>query len=443
MKSTLVVAVVSIAVTLIVWGVVGRSEGNRDIERFHRPVALNLLAGNGYSITEDNGTLSPMGDLTPGYPLLLAGTYAVGGVFGLSEEAAMALLSLVSGAAASVLIYLLARFLWGEIGIIAGLAWATYPVAVSLMLQSYTESPFIVVLYAAVLLLWHTARQRPRAVSRYFIAGMLFGAATLIRPFSFGAVGAAAVGLLWLAQDLPRRSRIAWALLLIAGQVVIMLPWQIWASGTFNKIIILDNQRGGRDLRYGLTFNVLDERETLLSEDAADEAYDAMRAAQDSVSRDADSAITDYISVIINRFTEDFVGTTLYYLDRFAQGWYGTSSGNLQNLIAVIQIIYAPVLLAGIVAARRQWRFVLSVLLIFAYYTAVILVTFPMVRYLLPSIGLLFVFIPALIPARISRRIVSMLGTNPTSSTTPITTQPTANLTNSSQPVVDQSGETP
>lgn len=402
----LILAVLSLAMVLASWAVLGQGNfENSDVISFYRPTAENIMAGRGYTI-EREGRVRPGDSFPPGFPIVLAGTYTIGRAFGLSDDASEAILTLACAAATSLLLYGLARLFWGEVGFVAALGWAMYPVGLWISLQTNSESAFMVALMGALLMLYDAVmRQRGWRHLRVFGAGMLFGAAVLIRPFSLGVVFGAALSLFWLARALPVRTRAWLAVLLIAGQVAIMLPWQVWASISHERLILLDAWHGARDLRYGLTFNLLEERggPAVPGQDA-EPLKRELEQAGNAIEGDAISGLGGWLMVVGGRFVRDASGTILFFADRLVQSWYGTVSGRQQGLLIAIQLVYIPIFALSAWRARRDWRLLLMVLGFFGYFYLVAVLTYQMVRYLLPGIAFLFLLAPALIPAGWAQR---------------------------------------
>ena len=152
---------------------------------------------------------------TPGYPLLLAPIFLVGGenpsLFWARAQGA------VFGSLAAVAVWRLALALLGSpAALVAGLIAAVYPGAVVTSALVLTETPFSALMLFQ-LLVWGAAWRnvsRTRAVWLGLVAGGLAGAAVLVRP-SWLLCTPAVVGLAWAAwlrvrlsaaAEAPRRS---------------------------------------------------------------------------------------------------------------------------------------------------------------------------------------------------------------------------------------------
>ncbi len=194
--------------------------GWRQPERFLTPdsrdydaLARSLLDDCRFSRTSDG---APELFRTPGYPLLLAGAYAVSGKSVRAAAAAQVLLDVLL----CWLVYRLGRQLCSRrVGLIAAAVQAVSPAAVGACVRILSEGLFALLLTAAILLL--AACLRSGRLRAALAAGALMGAACLVRPIGlFAAVIAAAVVLARL-----RRWRAGLAFTAMTAAMVI--PWII------------------------------------------------------------------------------------------------------------------------------------------------------------------------------------------------------------------------
>ncbi|MEA2385316.1 MAG: hypothetical protein QOH72_5287 [Solirubrobacteraceae bacterium] len=212
----------------------GRSSAD---ERAYVRLARDLRAGTGYG---DAGLAHPL-HWAPGAPALFALADAVSGhaagsridtragrraqavVGALTVGAAFALAALVAGAVA---------------GLVAAAAVAFYPPMVAATAHLTSEPLGALAITAALAAVaWAWARAGPRA---FVVAGAVAGAACLVRADLLLAVLVLvpAVGILH-ARRAGWRAGTAVAGALLAGVLVLVAPWSIWASraaGTFVPI---------------------------------------------------------------------------------------------------------------------------------------------------------------------------------------------------------------
>jgi 4-amino-4-deoxy-L-arabinose transferase-like glycosyltransferase len=163
---------------------------------------------------------------TPGYPLLLAPLFLLGGgepaVFWARAENA------VLGALCVATVWSLARRLFDErCAWIAAAIAAVYPGAIALSGLVLAETPFCLLMLVQ-LALWAAACQshtRRTACGLALAAGLAAGAATLVRPSWLLFTPLA--GLVGVAFGTGRARQAAIGGVMLAGLVVVMVPW--WA----------------------------------------------------------------------------------------------------------------------------------------------------------------------------------------------------------------------
>ena len=173
-------------------------------------------------------------DRSPAYPLYLAGIYLTLGKSILAVRLVEALL----GGLIAVLIAIIGKKTLGlATGLVAGLIWAVYPLAIFLAGLVYPETLITVLLAGAVALLLFALGEDPDGQPLpMLIAGLLLMLATMAKP----VVAATFLGICtWLVLWRGRR----WVRslgLLLAG---FCLPLALWAgisSHYFGKVIISD-----------------------------------------------------------------------------------------------------------------------------------------------------------------------------------------------------------
>ncbi len=151
---------------------------------------------------------------TPGYPLLLAGVYAV---TGRSVQAAVAV-QIVLDAALCLLVYVLGRELCSRtVGLVAAGIQAVSPAAVVASVRLLSGGLLALLITAALILLVRCLKSA--RVGPALAAGALTGAACLVRPIALPLVAIAALVLL------SRIKRWRAALGFVAVTAAIVAPW--------------------------------------------------------------------------------------------------------------------------------------------------------------------------------------------------------------------------
>ena len=138
-------------------------------------LAWSLANGNGYSTIDMEFSVQR----EPGYSLfLLAPIYYFVGHSILAVQIAQIIL----GLAAIILIYLLSSYLFSRnVGLISAFLLSFHPTAILYSGEVMTENFYTLLLMLATLLFFVGSRQSVKAKRYFFLAGLLFGVASLVR----------------------------------------------------------------------------------------------------------------------------------------------------------------------------------------------------------------------------------------------------------------------
>ena len=188
----------------------------------YRNLALNLLAGNGFSIAEDPPYLLDL-FRTPLYPLFLAATFLVN----FSGHLAILLQQLMIIFSAWLLFKILRRSKFGDsriIPLIPSLFLLIDPRIWFWSLETMTEPLFIFLTALMFFFLLHPDNFRmPHAA----ISGVLFGLALLTRPS--GLLWAPGIFLFFLFLKKPLKSKLLMFLVFAVISVFVVSPW-LWRN---------------------------------------------------------------------------------------------------------------------------------------------------------------------------------------------------------------------
>ena len=338
---------------------------------------------------------------TPGYPVLLATVFWLGGAD--PPVWAARALGAVLGTLAVGGVMGLAGLLFGrQAALVAGLLAACYPDAVAMSTFVLSEAPFcpLMLLHLGCwTLAWRAAASGRRAAGWSLAGGAAAGAATLMRPswllFVPFAVG---IGMLRPAD----RRRLGWiGLWSLAGLSAVMAPWWIrnWqVTGGFVPTTLQVGESlydglnpratGQSDMRF-----VDDFRAALRAEDAANPSAagpgGCFEARLDRRMRDAAIAwAVSHPGRVLELAAVKFL--------RLWNVWPNEASLRSWTFRAVVMIAYVPLLIAGLAGvwrtARDGWPYVLCVLPA-VYFTALHMVFVGSIRYRQPA--LLVLIVPA------------------------------------------------
>lgn len=201
--------------------------------------ARSIAAGHGYP---ESGYLlqgGPTAIRGPGYPFLLGAVYAISG----NSVTAGRLLNALLGALVVLLLYLIAKRVWGRrIGIATAALAAVFPPLVLAARDLVSEPLFIAVALGAVLCVLEF--RRSGGMLRWAAAaGILCGLAALTRPTGFVLMVPVLVGVWTLRPRLAMESLRAPTLALLCT-VVVLVPWTIRDALEFGRFVPITTSGG-------------------------------------------------------------------------------------------------------------------------------------------------------------------------------------------------------
>jgi len=388
---------VSAIVFLLALPAQNRVNESSDYAAFYQPTAERILAGEG--ITTETGAVSMR--TPPGYPIILAATLGAGRAIGLSDDLSLDALMLVCVAASSLLLLLIAQDLWkGWLALLPSVVWSTYPLGLWLTKQPNSEVPFTVVLFALALAIWRIVRSEESRPWLIALAGVLGGIAMLIRPISVLLPFVCAALVILLATAWSRRRRVVAAAAIVGASALVIAPWEVYASRAAGHFVLL-SVAGVPTMRDGLTFavNPGKQRASTYVPDVVRTVMIEFYAHYDEL--DSYGDVARVASQQLRRHPGGMIGLLAFKLVR---AWYGTDSQRLDRYIALLQAAYLALL---VWAGRAAWigggdrrRLVIIALAIVGYFWLMGIIALPLVRYLVPAIGLSFVLVPAALERR-------------------------------------------
>jgi 4-amino-4-deoxy-L-arabinose transferase-like glycosyltransferase len=212
-------------------------------EREYLDLAASLAAGNGFVYTtSDPGGTSQQFGRAPGYPLFLA---AIGVAIGAGRAEAdhtplrVKVAQSIVGGLIVVLIGALAYRAGGPpAGRWAAAIAAVYPPLVTIPSYVLSETLFSAVALAAALVLQRSGEHDDGAATRWAaLAGVLTGAAALIRPAMLFFLPLAA---LWLVV----RRRTVSAVMVVLATAVVITPWTLRNIRVYDRLVVIASEGG-------------------------------------------------------------------------------------------------------------------------------------------------------------------------------------------------------
>lgn len=188
---------------------------------FYDVIAKNVAEGNGYRIYPNLGETMIR---EPGYPLLLAAVFKLGG-YGIQQARAI---SVVLAFGAALILRRIAQKITNEkvTGLVAALLFLFYPGVLVAETHTGIEIPctFTVMLFILAL---HNAVEKG-SLFRWIGAGLVFGVAVLVRSVVLLFPVPLLIFLLFRAKDWEKRRRLFESIgVLVVGAAAVISPWVI------------------------------------------------------------------------------------------------------------------------------------------------------------------------------------------------------------------------
>jgi len=357
----------------------------------YEPQVRSLLAGNGFGSFR----------YPPVFPLILAGLEVASQPTGVDDGHLGALLLLVSAVSGSVLIFLLGNRIWGpRWGLFCVAVWLAYPVFWRLWLQPLSEAPFVVLLLGAFLLLLRSSVPENAGHRRLLLTGLMLGLAMLTRPSGIGLPLVFGLYLLFRKGGESLRRRLSSALLLLAGALLAILPWEAHVWRSTDEIIPLSTG-GVPTVLDGLTYAVdpSEKRPVWVPESVRNLQWEIHEMSY----RELDS-IGSIARFLLEKMKETPSAVFQLGAIKAARAWYGTDSGVLDGWLLLFQIPIVTLLWVGVF---KSWRYGgaprdagVLITMIVLYFWAITTAALSIVRYMVPALALMVITLPAVVQCK-------------------------------------------
>lgn len=353
-----------------------------DYLTFYKPVADNILSGRGIVKEGKLATATP-----PGYSIILSAILGLSYLLDIAELKLVVIFNLIITAAASLMIFLICQFLFNKkIGLIASFIWLSYPLNLWLVKNPNTEVPFILFLYLGVFLFILSLKKT--SWKYIFLAGIFFGFASLVRPISFLISLVLALFIIFFPRELPKRGKIFLALVLLIGNILAVLPWEIYVLFQTGELIPLSTLGPGA-ATIGLTF-ALRPGGAGHKVVVPDDVKALMERAE---AEDFKSGAAIFRFCLKELFSRPIPFLKLLAL-KASRAWYATSQKWYEGLMLLIQIPYLLTAFLGLIflVLQKKLRNTILLLVIILYFWLMTISAHSILRYMLPVMGLVAIF---------------------------------------------------
>ncbi len=385
-----------------------------DCDGWYFPVAENLISGKGLVVGNNQ---RPALDRPPGHVFILAAALGIGNTLGLTKEVTVYCLNTILLSCAAVLLFLISKQFWGiGRGAITSLFWVTSPFVVWFINQPFSEVTFFIFFYSAVLGLFWSIQSSCNRLLWVFCVGICLGVASLIRPMGIGLV-ILFMGIYGVFLENVQNKFENWLspLVVAIGFTLIFGPWQMYLWEKKGEILFIsDGQHAHASVVEGFVFGVHKE-DYRISIDLSPDVQMFMES--------MDKIIFSYQEVLngdvkygpggdydvrklssIPRIAANILKTRPVVAIKFVwlkikRSWYGTDSHRYEKYAALLQIVYLLIIVPALIKVLRdkENRFIAIIAIAITGYFWLFCVMFtPLVRYMIPAIGVLFTLIPGL-----------------------------------------------
>ena len=372
--------------------------------------AKNLIAGNGW--VDENSQLSTA--RPPGHATILAGVLLAADKTGIPQKYMFQAFNIIIMASSATILFLLAGCFWDQkSSFVVATLWITSPFTLWFLNQPYSEIPFTLLYFLTIFATIHVIRTEDTSTGWWvLIVGLLSGAAMMVRPFSIGAPLIISLSFILMPK---RASGVgAWTqvakrvAILILGVALMTAPWSIFVHQQTGKWMFLtDGELTQNSIVNGVTFATRGEdyRKPIYLPSGARHLMESIDNAvvlkrQESRPKAAKITSTELLNLIAIEAAKEKLGAFQLVGMKILRAWFGTDSHTYEASAATLIVFYGLLILGGFIGALRQRLVSIPVAALLVgltlYFWSLSVLFEPLVRYMVPHLGLLFVVIPGL-----------------------------------------------
>jgi 4-amino-4-deoxy-L-arabinose transferase-like glycosyltransferase len=387
-------AAIAAVVSVLAFGAVvpdkNRNAENTDYRYHYGPAARAILDKSSFDLSRDFR-------YPPGFPLMLAGVFYLSEKTHLPERHVYFLFSLLCAVVAALLVFEIGCWFWSTRGALCvSLLWAVYPLWLWSMRQPASETPFVPLLLASVLVLLDLFHGTKSAFVKSAGLGMLYGAAMLVRPVALFLPLLGAMIIIVSRRSGTLSKRFVIVLVMVVVAVAVAAPWELWMHSRTGAFLPL-SENGPFSMYDGLTFAV-DSDDFRQPVSVPRDVRALMDRIDDCYTRSP--GMHTLSAVMADAVLHSPGAVCKLVIIKAGRSWYGTNSHRQEHGLLAVQLIYLALCLSGMVVLYKKkpearglcMAVVLPQVLYFWAFTILFL---SIARYMVPVMPLLFVFLPA------------------------------------------------
>lgn len=368
-----------------------------DYQVYYAPLANSILEGKGIII---KGGLVPT--IPPGYPVILSGIFGFSKLLGIEKLELIVIFNVIITAISCCFLFLIAESIFGKkIGLIASFLWMSYPFNLWLIKNPNTEVPFILFFYLGIWLAIFSLKRKHLGFT--FLTGIILGLASLIRYISLFLPLFLVLLIIFFFRSNSKKIQFLLAAILLLGNLVVVLPWNIYLISRTNQgIPVFTFETGG--FLEGFTF--------ALSSGAGGDQVVVSSEVRALMERAKAEDLNKEVKIF--RFlVKELINYPTPFLKliglKLARSWYSTSQMWWEREILTVQILYLLTSLIGIIYGIKIYkdriRNIILLLGIVIYFWGITVFCLSILRFMIPVMGLVIIFSAILIESIITNTI--------------------------------------
>jgi len=350
----------------------------------YSPFADSILQGKIVYLNKNQQICAP-----PGYPIILTGIFSLSWLLGVDKILLITIFNILMVAGAACFLFLIAKLIFKKkIALFASFLWMSYPFNAWLTKNFQTEIPFIFFLYMGV---WfYLLALKKRRFGFIFLSGTILGFAVLIRPIGFFLPVLFALMIFFFLREIPKKTQLAFALLLLTGSLLIISPWEVQMFTETGNLIFLSSA-GNTPITVGLTF---------VLRNTAGHGWPAVPSDVLSLMERIKTEDIDGVFPVFSFLSKELIKDPIPVLKLFSlkiiRAWYATSQMWFEKIILAVQLFYLISALAGVIYAVKKYKeklkniiFLLSIVF---YFWGMTFLALSILRYMIPVMGIVIIF---------------------------------------------------
>ena len=357
---------------------------------YYKPVAENIVNGIiPEGINHELGYGYPIG-----FPIILSFLIQISRLISIDINTIIFIFSILCIYISAVILKEISNeFFEKNISIISSLTVVSYPLILWTIKQPNSESAFLPFLFLSTLIYIKGFKNNKNTY--LFSSGILLGISMMIRPI---AIGLPFVFVLFTVfYKLKTKEKIfkvlVSSLIILSGVLVTVSPWEYYVYHRINKVVPLGTVGGG-GIYDGLTFNVNLKNYRIKKELPANIENLMTEFKNDLVM----PPTFKEISHTLNKQLINQPSTLIeFYTYKFFRTFYATDSHRNETPIFFLQLIYLSLVAFAVIKSikkRIMNNFEFLFLGIIFYFAFMATIALSIVRYTVPAICLMFVFLP-------------------------------------------------